>query len=157
MTIDYSKRIWLFIYANTHSEEDSTALCNPNFFLLCINNISSIWASFPNVGFKYSCLLAEDSSIVFMSTIAKCLFWKMVVDNQIRKSNLKVVLEEMPQIAYKSKRKIKIQSISPLTCANPLRVMCLWEDFLKENINVTNNKKFLCLLNLNYGVHLYFG
>lgn len=66
----------------------------------------------------------------------------MDVNNQIKKSNLKTILKEMFQIVYKNKRKIKIQSISPIACANPLRAVWLWKDFLKENINVTNNKKF---------------
>ena len=68
----------------------------------------------------------------------------------------------MSQVVTQNKRKIKIQSIDFSRYVGSLRVKCLWEDFLKENINVTDNEIFLCPVNLNYvfknvhtRIHLY--
>lgn len=96
-----------------------------------------------------------------MSNIA-VLILEDNVNNQIKKSNLKIILKEMSQAVTQNKRKIKIKSIYFSRYVGSLRVRCLWENFLKENINVTENKTFLCPVHLNYiflnvhtRIHLY--
>lgn len=63
-------------------------------------------------------------------------------NNQIYRSFLKRCL----RLFTTGEREIKIKPIYPPTCAYPLRVVCVWKDFLKKDINVTNNKNFLCLV-----------
>lgn len=62
--------------------------------------------------------------------------------------------KEVSDCLEKQKKEKKNKSIPNLACANPLKLIWLWENFLKENINATTNKKFLYLWNLNYKVHL---
>lgn len=98
-------------------------------------------------------LLSENSSIFLMSTIAG-----LILGHECWQPN--------PKLKSKSHLKRNASDCLPRTmlrwklnhfssgCVGSLGVMWLGEDFLKENISVTNNTKFLCLVNLNYYVYL---